>query len=75
MHRTWDELVEKGYITDDELHESLLDQVTGSIDMSADELDDAMCTLMGWNPSAVTEDQYRIWKGIVNQAADEYMRR
>lgn len=69
----WNGMVLGGMITYDELHDSLLDQVTGSIDMSADELTDDLAELMGWNPSAITEDQYKEWRQLVNLAATEYM--
>lgn len=73
LHRVWEEQVASGHITQDELYDSLLDQVTGSMDMSADELDDTMCRLMGWNPSAITESQYKEWRHLVDLAATEYM--
>lgn len=69
----WNGIVLGGMITYDELHDSLLDQVTGSIDMSADELDDEMAELMGWNPSDITEDQYKEWRHLVDLAATEFM--
>lgn len=74
LHRSWEELVEEGHLTREELYDSLHTQADGSMDMSADELDDVMCRLMGWNPSDITEDQYRIWKTIVDKAADEFIR-
>lgn len=69
----WNGMVLGGILTYDELTDSLLDQVTGSIDMSADELTDEMAILMGWDPSAITEDQYKIWRHLVGEVADEYM--
>lgn len=69
----WNGMILGGLMTYDELTDSLLDQVTGSIDMSADELTDELAGLMGWNPSDITESQYRIWKDIVNETAREYL--
>ena len=69
----WNGMILGGLITYDELHDSLLDQVTGSMDMSADELTDEMAILMGWNPSDITEGQYKIWKDLVDETATEYM--
>lgn len=69
----WNGMVLGGLMTYDELTDSLLDQITGSMDMSADELTDEMAILMGWNPSAITEDQYKVWRHLVGEVADEYM--
>lgn len=68
----WNGMVLGGLMTKDELYDSLLDQLMGQ-DMSADELDDEMAELMGWNPSDITESQYKEWHDIVNMAATEYM--
>lgn len=71
----WDDIVSDGIITYDELHDGLLDQVTGSMDLSADELTDDLAELMGWDPSAITEDQYKEWRQLVNEAATRYISR
>ena len=69
----WNGLIMGGCITYDELTDSLLGQITGGEDMSADELTDDLAELMGWNPSAITESQYKVWMDIVDEAAREYM--
>ena len=69
----WNGMVAGGIITYDELTDSLLDQVTGSMDISADELTDEMAELMGWNPSDITDNQWTIWRRIVDLAASEYL--
>lgn len=69
----WNGMVIGGLLTRDELYDSLHAQVSGEVDMSADELDDELAKLMGWNPSDITEEQYRIWKDIVNRTAMEYV--
>lgn len=71
----WDSILVDGCMTRYELYDSLHAQADGSMDMSADELTDDLAELMGWNPSDITIDQYRIWQGIVDQAADEFIRK
>ena len=69
----WNGMVLGGLMTYDEMHESLLDQVLGYDDMSADELTDELAELMGWNPSAITDSQYEEWRILVCEAAREYL--
>lgn len=69
----WNGMVIGGLITYEELCDSLSDQIAGIEDMSADELTDDLARLMGWNPSAITEDQYKVWRDLVNEAAREYL--
>lgn len=69
----WNGLVMGGLITYNQLADSLLDQITGGEDMSADELTDDLAELMGWNPSAITDSQYKVWRDLVNETAREYL--
>lgn len=69
----WNGQVLGGLMTYEDLCDSLLDQITGAVDMSSDELDDEMAILMGWDPSAITEDQYKVWRDLVNETANKYM--
>ena len=69
----WNGLIAGGCLTYDEMTDCLLDQVTGSLDMSADELTDDLAEMMGWDPSAMTDDQWTTWRHIVDQAASEYL--
>ena len=75
LHRIWDELVEAGCITWDEMHDSLFDQVTGGEDMSADELDESVAVILNWDINNLTESQRREWRGIVDMAAREWISR
>lgn len=69
----WNGQVLGGLMTMDDLEESLRDQISGQVDMSADELDADMAQLMGWDIENITEDQYGTWKDLVNQTAREYL--
>lgn len=69
----WDKLISDGDMTTKEMVESLIDQMSGYQDMSADELTDDLAELMGWNPSAITDDQLDAWRDLVNEAATRYM--
>ena len=69
----WNGMIMGGMLTYDELTDSLLDQVTGTEDMSADELDADLAKLMGWDYDNITTDQYIEWRKIVNEAAREYL--
>lgn len=73
LHRMWDEQVEAGYITRDEMYDMLFEQVTGEMDMSAEDLDEPIARLMGWDINNMTEDQRKEWRHIVNTAANEYI--
>ena len=75
LHRIWDETVESGCITWDEMHDSLFDQITGGEDMSADELDAPIARILGWDIDNMTESQWKEWKGIVDTAAREWISR
>jgi hypothetical protein len=75
LHRVWDEQVEAGYISWDEMHDSLFDQVTGGEDMSADELDEPIARLLGWDISNMSTSQWKIWRDIVVMAAREWISR
>ena len=75
LHRIWDEQVDNGYMTKDEMHDILLDQVIGSLDLSPDELDEPIARLMGWDINNMTDEQLNIWKHLVNLAASEYISR
>lgn len=69
----WNGMILGGLITYDELHDMLLDQVTGSMDMSADELDIDIARLLGWDMENITDEQWEIWRNIVDEAANEFM--
>lgn len=69
----WNGMVLGGLMTRDELYDSLLAQILGEMDMSADELDVEMAELMGWDITNITMDQYKEWEDLVNMAATEYM--
>lgn len=69
----WNGMVLGGLITKDELYDSLLAQILGEMDMSADELTVEMAELMGWDITNITMDQYKEWEDLVNMAATEYM--
>lgn len=75
LHRVWDEQVEAGYISWDEMHDSLFDQITGGEDMSADELDEPIANLLGWDTTNMSASQWKIWKDIVIMAAREWISR
>ena len=69
----WNGMVIGGLMTYEDLRESLTDQVNGIMDMSADELDADMAGLMGWDIDRITEEQYDIWRDLVNQTARKYL--
>ena len=69
----WNGMVLGGLMTRDDLYDSLLAQILGEMDMSADELTVEMAELMGWDITDITMDQYKEWEHIVNMAATEYM--
>jgi hypothetical protein len=69
----WNGMVVGGLLTYDELTDSLLDQILGTEDMSADELTEDLAGMLGWDINSITPDQYEEWKKIVNEAAREYM--
>lgn len=73
LHRIWEERVTNGYLTRDDLHDMLLDQVTGSMDISDDELDAPIARLLGWDMYNLTKVQAVIWKYLVDEAAIEWM--
>jgi hypothetical protein len=75
LHRMWDEQVESGFMTRNEMYDSLHAQESGELDLSPDELDAPIARLMGWDMENMTESQWAIWKNIVDMAAREYITR
>lgn len=75
LHRIWEEQVSNGYMTRDELYDSLHAQESGEFDLSPDELDEPIARLMGWDISSMTDSQWGTWRNIVNMAAYEYITR
>lgn len=69
----WNGMILGGLMTKDELYDSLLAQILGEMDMSADELDVEMAELMGWDITNITMDQFKEWEDLVNETAKEYM--
>lgn len=69
----WNGQILGGLMTHEDMVESLRDQISGQMDMSADELDADMAGLMGWDIENITEDQYGTWRDLVNQTAMEYI--
>ena len=49
--------------------QSILDQASGAWDMSAEDMDDEMAALMGWQ-MPLTDEQMTEWEGIVAHAAE-----
>lgn len=75
LHRIWDEQIEAGFITYDEMHDMLFDQITGGEDLSPDELDEPIARLMGWDINNMTESHWAIWRNIVDMATREWISR
>ena len=75
LHRIWDEQVEAGFITRDEMYDSLHAQISGELDLSPDELDEPIARLLGWDINNITDEQWEIWKNIVNISATEWVTR
>lgn len=70
----WTQMVAMGWLTEEELRESLQDQISGLHDMSLDEYDIAYAQIMGdgWSEK-LTDEQCDIWRNVVNDAAIEYL--
>lgn len=75
LHRIWDESIENGWITCDEMHDMLFDQITGGEDLSPDELDEPIARLLGWDINNMTDSYWNEWRNIVDMAAKEYITR
>jgi hypothetical protein len=73
LHRSWDEQVEAGFISRDEMYDSLHAQIAGELDLSPDELDAPIARLMGWDMDNMTENQWKEWRSIVDMAAGEWV--
>lgn len=73
LHKCWNEQVEAGLITRNEMYDSLHAQITGELDLSPDELTDDRARMMGWDINNMTDNQWSIWKHIVNKAAEQWV--
>lgn len=71
----WQDLITSGDMTAEEMAESLQDQISGMLDLSADELTSGLADLMGWDIDDMTEDQLNEWQGIVDETAREWLGR
>lgn len=75
LKQRWAELVADGNMTEEELRQSLQDQVDGYLDLSMDEIQEQDTERMGWEYGDMTDEQMDEWTEIVNEAAREYLSR
>lgn len=77
LEESWQDQIDKGYITVDQMVESLKDQIDGVEDLSGDELTEDMARIMGWDYDAIMDDydrdEWNIWTDIVVEAAEEFV--
>lgn len=73
LRRNWREVVKDGNLTEEELRNSLEDQISGYLDLSMDELTEEECEAMGWEYGNMTDEQMDEWTEIVNETAKEYL--
>ena len=73
MREAWTELVACGEWSEDQMVDSLHDQIDGYCDMACEELTDEMAVLMGWDIDDLSDDQLDEWESIVNEACTEWL--
>ena len=69
----WDSVIANGSMAAEEMAESLQDQITGYMDLSANELTDEMADILNWDIEDITDEQLDMWRDIVNAAAKEWL--
>lgn len=65
----WAEVAAENEDMQRHMAQSILDQISGEWDMSAEDMDDEMAALMGWQ-MPMTDEQAEEWKTIVDHAAE-----
>ena len=65
----WTEVAAEDEDMQRHMAQSILDQISGEWDMSAEDMDDEMAALMGWQ-MPMTDEQTEEWKTIVDHAAE-----
>lgn len=74
MMTAWDGAIADGSWDEEEMAESLQDQLDGYADMAGEEMTDEMAGLMGYDlDEGLTEDQWQAWTGIVEQACRQWL--
>ena len=71
----WEKLVNEGDMTLEAMIESLEDQISGYLDLSAEDLegDSELAEIMGYDIDNMTDSQIDEWYEIVNEAAIKFM--
>lgn len=72
----WERLVAEGDMEPEAMAESLRDQVSGYMDLSAEDLegDPELAEMMGYNIDDMTDEQVDEWKEVVEEAAKRYLK-
>ena len=72
----WAELVESGEFTQEEMVKSLNEQIDANSqgwDASAEELDEELIEVMGYDEDEITDEQLEDWLAVVQEAARRYL--
>lgn len=73
LKKTWAEVVADGSMTEEEMRESLADQIDGYTDLAMEELTEELADLMGYEFGNMTEEEEEEWEKLVNETATEYL--
>ena len=73
LQQRWSQLVAEGNMTEEELRQSLKDQVSGYLDLSMDEITEEDTERMNWEYGEMSDEQMDEWTEMVNEAAREYL--
>ena len=73
LQQRWSQLVAEENMTEEELRQSLEDQVSGYLDLSMDEITEEDAERMNWEYGEMSDEQMNEWTEMVNEAAREYL--